>query len=222
MLYMSNDNEDVVLYRDILNMTLNITRMFGDHTSAANLKIREEKELQQHLESRGLASHFPIFVLLNHKDHVIVCCKIKELRIKVFLLFSQTFADIEQHVVNKTTCFVSIALLKHIRHKGASFTSSWNLTSCREMCLPSGTALGVFCGGSGSCGTPWASAEYFPDERCCCWTHYQMGRNYRNRDHIYRLKLQECMHTLKRALSWQWTDGMQLLPQWPTMCLSEC
>lgn len=58
---MCNDNEDVVLYPDIFNMALNITSMFGDYTSAAKVKIREDRELEKHSESTGQASHFPIY-----------------------------------------------------------------------------------------------------------------------------------------------------------------
>lgn len=61
------------------------------------------------------------FVLLNFKDNTVVCCKISQrAAFKVSLLFNKTTPDIEQNVVNKTICFVSIALLKRIRHKGAA------------------------------------------------------------------------------------------------------
>lgn len=45
---MCNDNGDV-LYPDILNTAVNITTMFRDYTSAANVKIREGRELEKHI-----------------------------------------------------------------------------------------------------------------------------------------------------------------------------
>lgn len=57
---MCNDSEDV-LYPDILNMAVNITRMSRDYTSAANVKIREGRELEKHFgQRRPSISHFPI------------------------------------------------------------------------------------------------------------------------------------------------------------------
>lgn len=51
---MCNDSEDV-LYPDIFKKAVNITRISRDYTSAANVKIREGRELEKHSDSAGQA-----------------------------------------------------------------------------------------------------------------------------------------------------------------------